>query len=227
MNYTSEETDRQVTIRCCFHDRPEMRCGEDKTAVALRGQWQGGDPDVDPHWIPVCADHDVRWDIDPDSGMGLESKYQLPRFPLTRDDEPTSRVYLDLSTSVITEREMNVIEACPVRVIRHEYGAWVHVPPVEPSGEDELSLDQTSALEPEDERELAYLEAEFERGVGRGIAVAHRINELRDLRDLGEDWSEFRNLLMVLRAARDLGADWINLDGDGHDTIPGLPTFEW
>lgn len=139
--------------------------------------------------------------------------------------EPTPRIYLDLITSVISQREMDVIEAAPVRVIRHEYGAWVHVPPVE-SGEDPLSLDRASALAPEDECELAYLEA-LERIGDRSNSAARRIEELRDLRDLGQDWTEFRNLLLVLRAARDRGAWWINLDRDAQDTIPGLPTFDW
>src|SRR5437764_5725849 len=122
---------------------------------------------------------------------------------------------------------MNVIDAAPVRVIKHEYGAWVHVPPIEPGGGDDLSLDQPSGLEPEEERGLAHLEAEFERAGGRGVSLANRIDELRDRRELGEDWSEFRNLLMVLRAARDRGASWVNIDGDAGDIIPGLPTFDW
>lgn len=140
--------------------------------------------------------------------------------------EPTKHIYLDLSTSVITEREMHIIAACPVRVIPHEYGAWVHVPPAE-HDEDALSLEHPSDLDPEEERELAYLEAEFERKGGLSVSLTNRLDELRDHRELGEDWSEFRNLLMVLRAARDRGADWVNLDGDARDILPGLPTFQW
>lgn len=102
-------------------------------------------------------------------------------------DGPTPRVYLDLVTSVLTEQEMNELGAAPPRVILHEYGAWVHVPPVEgwEAGED--------PLDPNGD----------------------------------EDWEDFPNLNAVLRAARELGADWVNLDADGHDVIPGLPTFVW
>lgn len=42
-----------------------------------------------------------------------------------------------------------------------------------------------------------------------------------------EEWADFPNLNAVLRAARDRGADWVNFDVDGHDIIPGLPTFDW
>lgn len=67
------------------------------------------------------------------------------RFYRPEDSEPvqpTARVYLDLSTSVLTEGEMTAIIEAPPRVIVHDYGAWVHVPPAEhdedpldPSGE--------------------------------------------------------------------------------------------
>jgi hypothetical protein len=88
MQYISEETDQPTTIVCRYADRPEMECGEDKTAVALRGQWEGGDVDVDPRWIPVCADHDARWDVDFDTGEARPERYRLPRFPL---DAPRPR----------------------------------------------------------------------------------------------------------------------------------------
>jgi hypothetical protein len=83
MQYVSENTDEPVTLLCRFADRPIMQCGADTTAVALRGQWQGGDIDIDPHWIPVCAKHDDRWDTDPDTGEAFDKRYALPRFPLT------------------------------------------------------------------------------------------------------------------------------------------------
>lgn len=40
-------------------------------------------------------------------------------------------------------------------------------------------------------------------------------------------WSDLPNLRAVLRAAQERGASWVNLDQDGYDTIPGLPTFDW
>lgn len=98
-------------------------------------------------------------------------------------DEPTLRIYLDLSTSVLTEGEMNTIIEAPPRVILHEYGAWVHVPPEE---HDEDPLD------PE-----------------------------------GEGWEDFPLLNAVLRASRERGADWVNIDRDGNDILPGLPTHHW
>jgi hypothetical protein len=83
MKYVSEETGLPTVILCRWFDRPEMECGDDKTAVALRGQWQGGDVDVDPHWVPVCAAHDARWDIDPYTGKRHHPRHvRLPRFPL-------------------------------------------------------------------------------------------------------------------------------------------------
>lgn len=77
--YISQETDEVVTIMCRYAQRA-MGCGADATAVALRGQWAGGDPDVDPTWVPVCQHHDDTWDIDYDTGETTPKKYQLPRF---------------------------------------------------------------------------------------------------------------------------------------------------
>jgi len=48
-----------------------------------------------------------------------------------KPEAPTTHIYLDLSTSVIPNQERDLLESAPVRVIVHEYGAWVHVPPLE------------------------------------------------------------------------------------------------
>ena len=85
--YVSAVTEELVTIGCHWDNRPEMKCGSDKTAVALRGQWGGGDEDVAPVWIPVCAEHDRRWDCDPDTGEVKFERYRLPRFEFTHDEE--------------------------------------------------------------------------------------------------------------------------------------------
>lgn len=80
--YISEETGQVTTIRCRWADQPTRGCSEDATAIALRGQWEGGDADVDPHWIPVCAGHDARWNTNCDTGEDLPVRYRLPRFQL-------------------------------------------------------------------------------------------------------------------------------------------------
>jgi hypothetical protein len=52
----------------------------------------------------------------------------------------TRRVYLDLSTRHLPQEEMERLRdwprECPVRVIPHEYGAWVNVPPADPGGNE-------------------------------------------------------------------------------------------
>jgi hypothetical protein len=97
--------------------------------------------------------------------------------------EPTPRIYLDLSTCVITEAESRLVADAPVRVIEHDYGWWLHVP-LEEWDEDQLRPD-------------------------------------------AEGWDGLPNVRAVLYAARERGASWVNLDCDGYDVIPGLPTFEW
>jgi hypothetical protein len=84
--YVSAATDQLVTIGCHWDNRPEMKCGSDTTAVALRGQWGGGDEDVAPVWIPVCAAHDRGWDRDPDTGRDLPERNRLPRFALFTEE---------------------------------------------------------------------------------------------------------------------------------------------
>jgi hypothetical protein len=81
-SYISQETDLPVTIQCRYAERPSMGCSTDTTAVALQGQWQGGDNDIDPVWVPVCKSHDVRWDVDYDTGKTMPEHYRLPRFTL-------------------------------------------------------------------------------------------------------------------------------------------------
>jgi hypothetical protein len=64
--------------------------------------------------------------------------------PFAPSDGVTPRIYLDLSTSVVTAPEMAQITEAPPRVIEHEYGAWVHVPPAE-ADEDQLAEDYDEA----------------------------------------------------------------------------------
>lgn len=80
MQYVSEETDLPVTITCRF---VEIGCIPGAPAVALRGQWAGGDVDRNPQWVPVCSFHDKHWDdIEGDPERRLPEKYRLPRFVL-------------------------------------------------------------------------------------------------------------------------------------------------
>ena len=84
--YVSEDTDQVVTIMCRYAETGLMYCGDDKTAVALRGQWEGGNPDVNPVWVPVCAEHDHWWDVDHDTQTVKPVQYRLPRFEFRIDD---------------------------------------------------------------------------------------------------------------------------------------------
>lgn len=92
--YVSQETDEHAPIVCyfCANARGTIIWeGEGKVnvaAVALRGQWEGGDNDVDPIWRPVCFHHDALWNTSEDPP--LKEEYLLPRFEL-----PTWWVVID------------------------------------------------------------------------------------------------------------------------------------
>lgn len=45
--------------------------------------------------------------------------------------------------------------------------------------------------------------------------------------DMKEEWEAFPNLRKVVEYARERGARYVLLDGDGLDTIPELPLFDW
>ena len=78
--YVSEETLKPVVIECRF-----CRKFDEKhvPAVAVAGQWQGGDNDVDPHWVPVCAEHLARWhDEEHWDGGVVPVQHRLPVLPL-------------------------------------------------------------------------------------------------------------------------------------------------
>ena len=74
---------------------------------------EGGHPQID-----VTPAHYV---------MTMESLMPTP---------PLARIYLDLSLVVLPHREYEALDRAPVRVIRHEYGAWIHVPPREYDNDD-------------------------------------------------------------------------------------------
>lgn len=83
-SYVSEDTGLPVIIMCRF-DEPQGK--PLRPAVALQGQWQGGDQDIEPHWVPVCAEHDALWHVDYDTDETMPGKYRLPRFALVPDPE--------------------------------------------------------------------------------------------------------------------------------------------
>lgn len=88
--FISENTDEPFPIVCRFCQEDLGRGGEIEgwsgkrvTAVRLRGQWEGGDQDGLPVWVPVCWLHDHKWnesDLYPDGR--LDPKYQMPAFTL-------------------------------------------------------------------------------------------------------------------------------------------------
>jgi hypothetical protein len=54
---------------------------------------------------------------------------------------PTPGTYLCLSLSVLPIREFQTLDKAPVWVIRHSFGAFVHVPPsTPPPGDQEGAL---------------------------------------------------------------------------------------
>lgn len=67
-----------------------------------------------------------------------------PESPAPVDEEPRVPVYryLDLSTSHLSQQEVNEVGTAPGRAIPHEYGAWVHVPSV---AEEEFESDFVGA----------------------------------------------------------------------------------
>lgn len=77
--YVSEETGERITIECRFCRK---FTGGHRPAVALAGQWEHGDPDDEPHWVPVCQDHSDRWHIDADTGEPMPEEHRLPTIPL-------------------------------------------------------------------------------------------------------------------------------------------------
>lgn len=56
--YVSEETGENVTVECRFCRKFKSR---HVPAIKLAGQWEGGDIDIDPHWVPVCKSHFDKW----------------------------------------------------------------------------------------------------------------------------------------------------------------------
>lgn len=85
-----------------------------------------------------CEDPDLH-----EHEVNVSSTPTVNHGPFAPTDGVTPRIYLDLSTSVVTELEMAHITEAPPRVIPHEYGAWVHVPPVD-GDEDPLAVDYES-----------------------------------------------------------------------------------
>jgi hypothetical protein len=81
----------------------------------------------------------------------------------------TPRIFIDLSTSVLPQDEMQAILAAPPRVIDHEYGAWVNVPPQE-ADDDVLST---------------------QNGRGEWAEFPHLLSVLLFARSMGADWVNF------------------------------------
>lgn len=86
--FISQDTDQPTPIICRFCDTELGERFHAKptrvAAVHLRGQWAGGDLDVDPQWVPVCWEHDHVWDQDEDwEGGVFPEQYRLPKFDLT------------------------------------------------------------------------------------------------------------------------------------------------
>lgn len=73
-SYVSENTGRTVAIECRY-----CRESEDlhTPATVLAGQWETGEFDELPRWVPVCASHfDGWWDDD------MPPECRLPSFGL-------------------------------------------------------------------------------------------------------------------------------------------------
>ena len=81
----------------------------------------------------------------------------------------TPRIFIDLSTSVLPQEEMQALLAAPPRVIDHEYGAWVNVPPQE-ADDDVLST---------------------QNGRGEWAEFPHLLSVLLFARSMGADWVNF------------------------------------
>jgi len=56
--WVSQEDGQVKTLVCKFCEKFDQ---VEVPAVALEGQWEGGDEDLDPHWVPVCAKHQEGW----------------------------------------------------------------------------------------------------------------------------------------------------------------------
>jgi hypothetical protein len=65
----------EILCHFCDHNR-----GEDVPAVAIAGQWDGGDEGIDPKWMPVCAMHLDGWWEQSDA----DGDPRLPTFTLTQ-----------------------------------------------------------------------------------------------------------------------------------------------
>lgn len=97
-------------------------------------------------WVPI---EPPTWTVHDTHGSGSLDQAPIGRKPddmalatvhkglFAPRDGATPRLFLDLKNSMITEIEMARITEVPPRVVDHEYGAWVHVPPAE-ADEDRL-----------------------------------------------------------------------------------------
>ncbi len=68
----------EILCHFCNHN-----LGEDVPAVAIAGQWDGGDEGIDPKWMPVCEAHLDGWWDDTD-GSTETSHVQDRTEPATR-----------------------------------------------------------------------------------------------------------------------------------------------
>lgn len=62
-----------IETNCRFCERHNKQL---VAAVAVAGQWAGGDTGIDPQWVPVCQNHLNRWFDD------IDDEPRLPVFPL-------------------------------------------------------------------------------------------------------------------------------------------------
>lgn len=88
-SYISEETGQPVVIECRFC---RLLNGKHTPATHVAGQWEGGDNDVDPRWVPVCDDHLKGWHRAPcneqqgHEGCLIPPESRLPVFDLAPDE---------------------------------------------------------------------------------------------------------------------------------------------
>lgn len=99
MQYLSNETHEPVVIECRFcgrNDEIQGRQSRHIPATHLAGQWEGGDEDIEPRWVPVCEKHLAGWFTEecvipqPDGSYApgtqeIPTEYRLPTFSLKEE----------------------------------------------------------------------------------------------------------------------------------------------
>lgn len=136
--------------------------------------------------------------------------------------------FMDLSTNHLPRAVFEELSGIPIcRVIRHEYGAWLHVPLDSLWDEVEAAIEGNPACS-ECGSEV-FLTA---TGVAHHGEDEDSIDHDADADHVAlpefeyEEGDVYRPVMPVLRHARAHGCWWINFDADAyHDA--SLPTYDW